>query len=145
MIRRLAPVVALALVLGACGGDPARYRWQQDGQQVDEELIYAHRGEEHCDWEDVTFLYLDWPVDEIAPEGRRLYVWDPEGILDDVTWVGSTDDADLPDDARSTGYSSDLGELWLAPSDQDVVAYLVSEDGDEVEAWARTDRIIGCD
>ena len=154
MIRRLAPVpallvpalaLALLLVLGACGADPARYRWQLDGEQVDQERMYAHQGEEHCDWEDVTFLRLDWPLDDPAPDQRRLYVWDPKDVLGDRTLAGSTDDADLPDDAESTGYSSELGELWLAPSDQDTVAYLVSEDGDEVEAWARTDRIIGCD
>ena len=149
MIRRLAPVVALSLVLSlslaACSADPARYRWQQDGRQVAEERMYAHQGEEHCDWTDVTFLRLDWPLDDLAADERRLYVWDPKGVLDDRTLAESTDEAALPGDARFTGYSSELGELWLAPSDQDTVAYVVSEEGDDVEAWARTDRMLGCD
>ncbi|CAI9406294.1 hypothetical protein [Nocardioides sp. T2.26MG-1] len=145
MIRRSAPVVALALVLGACGVDSTSHAWEKDGEQVDLDKIAYNRGVEHCGWQDVTFLDMDWPPDDPAAPSRRQYLWDPKGILDDRTLTDSTDDAELPGDARFTGYSSDLGELWLAPSDQDTRAYLVSEDGDEVETWGRTDRTVGCD
>jgi hypothetical protein len=87
----------------------------------------------------------DWPLSGES-EQRRQFVRDPEG----VTGVpelrqGFRADAELPTDAAPTGYENDGTELWLAASDQNVRAYLVSESGEKVEAWPRADPPVGCD
>ena len=75
----------------------------------------------------------------------RTYVRDPEQELADQTVTDFEPAAELPSAAAFTGYSSDDGELWLDPARQDQVAYVVSEDGGDVEAWPRTETLIGCD
>jgi hypothetical protein len=52
-------------------------------------------------------------------------------------------DAALPENAEFTGFSSETGELWFVPGDQEPCAYVVSDD--HVEAWPRTNQVLGCD
>jgi hypothetical protein len=58
-------------------------------------VIESYPGSDHCDYEDVTFLRVAWPL---GTTGRhpRMYVRDPEGVLDEQTVAGFQPDADLP-------------------------------------------------
>ena len=137
-------VLAVCLATSGCGSDEKSTVWERDGQPTDPEVIESYRGSDHCDYEDVTFLRVSWPLG--TTDGRpRMYVRDPDGVLDDQTVAGFQPDAELPDEARSSGYSSPVGELWFASADEETVAYVVSSVGDEVEAWPRTKSLIGCD
>jgi hypothetical protein len=142
---RVLVVVATWLVSTGCGADDDEpTAWDLAGQQADTDVIESYRGSDHCDYEDVTFLRVTWPLGET--DGRpRMYVRDPEGVLDGQTVAGFQPDAELPDEARSSGYSSPVGELWFARADEDTVAYVVSSGSDQVEAWPRTTSLIGCD
>ena len=53
-------------------------------------------------------------------------------------------DADLPADARATGYANDGWELWFAPGDDVTRAYLVADGGRTVEAWPRDTEPPAC-
>ena len=141
---RVLPVVAILVVSAGCGSDDEPTVWDRDGQPADTDVIESYRGSDHCDYEDVTFLRVNWPLG--AGDGQpRMYVRDPEGVLDEQTVAGFQPDAELPDAARASGFSSTLGELWFARADEDTVAYVVSNGGDPVEAWPRTTSLIGCD
>ncbi len=50
-------------------------------------------------------------------------------------------DASLPADAVRTGYSDGDRQLWFAPSEAALAAYIV--DGENIERWPRFDG--GCD
>jgi hypothetical protein len=142
-----ATLVALLLSLTSCGGgDESAGVWRRAGRDVDTLVIQSYRGASHCGWQDVIFLDLGWPLGSRASGGNgRMYVRDPGRVLVDE-WVGEYEPkARLPEDARSTGYASDLGELWLSAGDADSVAYVVSAHGKHVEAWPRTKGLVGCD
>ena len=142
-----AMVLAVLSLVGACdhgGGSPTG--WELSGQDVDLDVIHSYQGEEHCDWQDVTFLQVAWPLGTSGAQGKaRMYVRDPERVLAEQSLAEFQSDARLPEDAEFTGYSSEVGELWLAPGDQDTVAYVVTKDGEHVEAWPRTRSLMGCD
>ena len=137
-------VMAVWLVSAACGSDEESTAWSRDGQPADTDVIESYRGSGHCDYEDVTFLRVSWPLGTTGGQ-PRMYVRDPHGVLDEQTVAGFQPDAKLPEQALSSGYSSPVGELWFAAADEDTVAYVVSDGGDRVEAWPRTKSLIGCD
>ena len=142
---RRATTAALLLVLSptACSEDAGPTVWERDGEPVDTGLVESHRGEEHCGHDGVTVLRVAWPLGHSG--GRpRTYVRDPDGVLADSTESSFQDDAGLSASARSSGYSSEVGELWFDAVDRDRVAYVVTPDGD-VEAWPRTTGLLGCD
>ena len=147
--RRLGAVAAsLSLVLLAgCTADDERTTWYKNGDSVDAKVMQSYPGEPHCDQESVTILRLTWPLGSASTNGTpfRTYVRDPQGVLREQTDMGFDADVQLPEGARDTGYSSAEGELWLAETDQDRVAYIVSTDGQQVEAWPRTRPPVGCD
>ena len=139
-------VAVLVPVLAACGGDESPTVWSRDGEPVAREVAESYRGAEHCGWTGVTILRVAWPLGTAGTSGRaRTYVRDPEQELADQTVTDFEPAAELPSGAAFTGYSSDDGELWLDPARQDQVAYVVSEEGSHVEAWPRTETLIGCD
>ena len=141
---RVLVVVSIWLVSAGCGSDEKSTVWERDGQPADPDVIESYRGSDHCDHEDVTFLRVSWPLG--TADGRpRMYVRDPEGVLDDQTVSDFEPDSGLPSAARSSGYSSRVGELWFATANEDSVAYVVSSGGDQVEAWPRTKSLVGCD
>lgn len=51
--------------------------------------------------------------------------------------------AELPADARSTGYHRGDWQLWVSDTDVDEAVYLVAAGG-TVERWPRASTIIGC-
>lgn len=139
----LLAVVIWALLAG-CGGDAERTRWEKAGHVVDTDVIESYQGESHCDWDKVTFLRVGWPLGTESDDTSHMYVRDPHGVLADKTLAKYDADASLPEAAEDTGYSSEDGELWLVPDDKNPVAYLVSDDK-HVEAWPRTQHLLGCD
>lgn len=64
---------------------------------------------------------------------------------EDVTVLRVSWPLGAADAARASGYSSALGELWVARADEDTIAYVVTNGGHQVEAWPRTTSPIGCD
>jgi hypothetical protein len=141
----LLPALTCLVLAAGCGDDDQVQVWTKDCTAQDTSVIESYRGSSHCDYEDVTFLHVGWPLGSTIDDEARMYVRDPDDVLADQTVTGYEPEAELPDAARATGYSSSVGELWLSNQDQDTVAYLVSDDGDQVEAWPRTRTIVGCD
>ena len=125
------------------------YQWfGPDGDPVpfDGDIISVVQGFSHCEWQAAAFLTVGWPLGT-PPEtihDRRQYIRDPYNIIGTEFFTSRYDgDATIPDDATFTGYVAETGmELWLAPSDQDEVAYLVFDD--HVERWPRPVVYIGC-
>lgn len=109
------------------------------GKRVPTSLVRSFAGPEHCDWQDITSLYVgpDPHPDE--------YLRDTTGELADALRTSYAADVKLPADAEDTGYQRDDRELWLQPGDPDA-AYLVSVgDASGVERWpAAKPRGIGC-
>jgi hypothetical protein len=101
------------------------------------------RGAEHCEWTDVVFLETaDSPGDRIDPVTVRQYVRDPDGALPPTFSAGLDLDAELPVDARPTGFESEAG-IELLLSTDGTTAYLVDESG-ATEAWPRADEPAAC-
>jgi hypothetical protein len=136
-------VCVLLGVLAACGGGDRSTAWDHHGKEADLSAIESYAGAEHCGWQDVTFLNLRWPLSATGSAERRMYVRDPDNVLAEHALGDFSARATLPANAEFTGFSSDLGELWVVPDGQEPFAYLVSDD--RVEAWPRTDQVLGCD
>ena len=112
--------------------------WRDEaGTHVPVTEIRSHQGDEHCDWEDLTFLQADFLEEHV------LFVRDTEGELSDfLTTTFATVDR-LPDGASNTGYHRDGRALWLAAGSD--AAYLVSEtDPADIERWPAAAQPIGC-
>jgi hypothetical protein len=102
-----------------------------DDNRIPTSIVTSSQGQEHCDWESVTFLWYE----------DRQYFSDPEGALADVGFVVPFDaDTELPTDATDTGYHHDGRHLWL--STDGTVAYIV--EGDSVEGWPTSADQVGC-
>jgi hypothetical protein len=142
---------ALALLVAGCvreaASTPAE-TWTRDGEPVSLDVISTYQGSGHCGWEKTRFLVVSRPI-YMAPEGAppsAQFVRDPDGLLGrDSLRAAFKADAKLPDDAEPTGYEREGTALWLADSDRESTAYLVSENQRTVEAWPRADPPIGCD
>lgn len=104
------------------------------GDRVPTSLVYSFPGAEHCQWQDVTFLFLG----SDGRDGRFLGHPSPElaGFLR-TTYAAH---AALPREAKDTGYARDGRELWVTTD----AAYLVGADGD-AERWPAEKKPIGCD
>lgn len=136
------------LVLAGCGAAEPSGPWELAGEPVDRDQVESSAGPEHCGWQDAHFLSLSWPPKRTYddPRRKRTYVRDPKGVLRGTgLTAGFRADAVLPAGAEATGYENDGIQLWFAPSDSDITAYLVSDDGKHVEAWPRDTAGIGCD
>lgn len=141
--------LALALLLAGCEAPQAGPTgpWSRAGATVADDQVESIAGPAHCGWQEAHLLLLAWPPGSVPEHraDRRAYVRDPEGVLPGDQVRGRFQpDAELPADARATGYANDGWELWFAPGDEDATAYLVSDDGDTVEAWPRETMRYGC-
>lgn len=140
---RAATAAALLALLCGCTRDVEREPsgpWSVAGGTVDPEVVASAAGPAHCDWQAAHLLEVTWPLPGTTSAARELrsYVRDPDGVLPGGDRQGRfRPEADLPADARSTGYVNDGWELWFAPSDDSTTAYLVRDGGRTVEAWPR--------
>jgi hypothetical protein len=157
MTPRRRTLVALCLVLAACGGPPGALTstWlDPDGEPADRGPegfeVRAIRGPSHCDRENVVFLTVAWPLgttsetDPDAPPTRQ-YVRDPHGDLGGAGQLAGelNLDVDLPSDARDTGYHTEEGaELWFGRDEGDDAVYIVTDGA--VERWPRADEELAC-
>jgi len=100
-----------------------------DGSPVPVSMVQSFPGPEHCDWQDITFLY-------VGPErSADQYLRDTTGELGEALRTTYADNVALPKDARDTGWHRDGQELWLEPGHPDA-AYLVAlDDPHQVERW----------
>ncbi|WP_371667742.1 hypothetical protein OG985_08940 [Streptomyces sp. NBC_00289] len=106
-----------------------------DGHRVASTTLSSYAGAEHCGWRSAHFLGTGRGKDV------RQYVRDPEGVLESDSLTAAYDGkAQLPDDARDTGYRLGDRELWL--TDDRSTAYVRTSDG--VEAWPRARQFIAC-
>jgi hypothetical protein len=156
--------LVLTIALASCSGaatatlpsaDPrlpgtAAQLWTRDGSTVPASVIEMSGGPSHCGWDRLTILDLGWPLGSTWGADDRQCVRDPS------RWFGpyqvgpghSFDPslidlhAALPPDAKATGYTSGPVELYLGPTDENNVVYLVGLG--RVERWPRIDPPVGC-
>ena len=150
-IAAAALAVVAAIVLGGCVRDePSGHAepWTRDGEPVSIDVISTNDGPVHCGWQQARFLHVSTPI-YTAPTGKprsAQYVRDPDGVLGrESLRLAFRAEAILPADAEPTGYERDGTALWLAESDRDSTAYLVTGNPRQVEAWPLADPPIGCD
>jgi hypothetical protein len=107
-------------------------------------IVHTIRGSAHCDWQDVIFLDLAWPLGTThsgaVTEEIRQYVRDPAGkfathVLD--PYDGSVS---LPPKAVPTGFTRFGNKLFIDP---DGAAYVQRPSG-TVERWGRSFSLIAC-
>jgi hypothetical protein len=160
-----AGMIAVVLVFAGCArssgaaGGPSTIWYDRQGHRVpdgtDKESRFAlelglSQGDEHCDWDSVTFLEIAWPLGSIVHSGEgirqrvRQYVRGPTDVLGDLPLRSSFDpNATLPPNATNTGYQSgDDWQLWTSPDDVDRQVYLVN--GQQTERWPRTEYFLLC-
>jgi hypothetical protein len=119
--------------------------WTKDGRFVDSAELDASAGPSHCGWDSVTMLNIGWPLGtrSTSADQDRQYVRDPGHILQTPNLVGTwARNPTLPDDASDTGYRYGALKLYLAASDQNSYAYLVSPT--DSERWPRSDPMTLC-
>ena len=112
--------------------------WRRGLQDVPPGDLALFAGPEHCGWQDVAVLGGDVLRDGLDSR-PSLWARDPDGILGDTTVRnGFRAPAVLPADARFTGYTHGIAQLWTAASDEGDAVYLVSaRDRSDAERWAR--------
>jgi hypothetical protein len=117
----------------------------KNGFGVDTRVLEAAAGPSHCAWESLTFLNIGWPLgtSAITADQSRLYIRDPNGALGGQSLTGAlVRNPALPADARDTGYRYGALKLYLAPSDEDVYAYLIAPV--DSERWPRSQPQLAC-
>ena len=112
--------------------------WTDDtGERVSTGQIESYPGPEHCDWQNMTFLYLN----EDGPD-QAFYVRRPdsEPYLREHFAEPFDSTLPLPADAVDTGYECAGEHLWLSPDEQR--AYVGTSE--QVELWPRTIKPLRC-
>jgi len=97
-----------------------------DGDPVPTLLIHAEAGPEHCDWQEMTFLYLGK-----GGRGSEFYGTPPGELQKHLTTTYASH-TELPPAALDTGYQREGRELWVAADGS--AAYLARSDGD-AQRW----------
>jgi hypothetical protein len=112
-------------------GNPVPGVWNA----LDKTVISARDYLGTCSWETALFLEVGWPLGTVAAtsETTRLFVRDPEGIFADVESERFDAQAELPTDAKHTGFHRGIWELWTSASIADRAVFLVN--GSTVEKW----------
>lgn len=132
-MRRVAPFLALVVVLSACGMN-SRGPWiNEDGRQLQGNEVIEYDGFASCDQERVVFLFFFGDT----------YAKDDEGRLGQLTSevdgaplsfeVGDT----LPESAFPTGISHNGREIFLADDREDYL--YIRLPGGQVERWPRAE------
>ncbi|WP_243058380.1 hypothetical protein [Nocardioides sp. SR21] len=116
--------------------------WEDSaGSPVPTSEVVSFPGAEHCDWQDLTWLWVgkrtDWDRTYDA------YLGGDSGELSDYLTTTPDSSATLPAHATDTGWQRDGRALWLG--DHPKAAYLVSlDDPSDVQRWPATTEPIGC-
>lgn len=153
-MRNAVVAVSIAVLLAGCGsstvvaeGDPVAASvtealdiqvWEDaTGARVPVTETRSFQGAEHCDWQDIMFLF-------VGPEQKAdEYVRDTNGELADLVQAAYDATAVLPRGATDTGFRRDGRQLWL--SAQHDAAFLVSlTTPDDVELWPYAKKPIYC-
>ncbi len=136
-------VGSLSAVFDATPAYPG-YQWTRDGRPVKPEELGTIAGPAHCGWESATMLSIGWPPGTLSASSAqsRQYIRDPRGVIRGALRDRLVLGAQLPADARSTGYSYGAVEVFVSPTDQDEFIYLVGPGA--VERWPRSDPMTLC-
>jgi len=120
------------------------YTWTREGRPVKPEELGTIAGPAHCEWQSATLLHIGWPVGTLSSSiaQARQYVRDPRGAVSATLRDRLQLRANLPNDARSTGYTYGTIQVYLSPSDQDEAIYVVGPSGSE--RWPRSDPASAC-
>jgi hypothetical protein len=114
------------------------------GARVPVTQVVSFPGAEHCDWQDITFLRLGDDPTGVDRDRLEEYLRDTTGELRQLESSAFSDHAQLPADAKDSGWHHDGRELWRVPDRS--AAYLVSLDDDtDVERWPASTEPVGCD
>ena len=113
--------------------------WQDaDGAPVPTTEVVSFAGPAHCDWDDLTFVFVGQGSD--VDRKYDEYVSDDGGF---ELETASDASATLPGGAVDTGWQRDGRELWLAEDPR--AAYLVNvDDPHDVALWPATTEPAGC-
>jgi hypothetical protein len=117
----------------------------QGSKPVDHYVVETMPGASHCGFQDSTFLVMGWPpgTAEQNWSTARWYVRNPSGpVTRDFLLAQFSSNVSPPSDARYTNFHNSAFELWLAPSDQDVAAYIKT--GGHFERWPRSRHALMC-
>lgn len=122
------------------------HRWTtRDGCGVRLDYLMRREGANACGGAEVADILMGTPLGASSDKSdARIYVRDPTNVFgDDFVSEAFDADAELPSEARDTGYrDAETGaELWMEPHDDSFV-YLVFDD--QVERWPKDDSPAGC-
>jgi hypothetical protein len=136
--------VALACQNPPPAPSPSPGAWLLGSKPVDQHVAATFIGPEHCGLQGTTFLVIGWPLgtaENIAD--ARWYLRNPTDFVKREYLLGEFDmNVTPPKDARYTRFHNSTFELWLAPADQDVAAYIKT--GGHFERWPRAKRAFFC-
>jgi hypothetical protein len=118
--------------------------WLRGSQPIDPDVARTGPGPAHCGDQDSIFLVIGWPLGtaERNTEVARWYVRNPSDFRKDSLLSDFAAEVIPPKDVRYTRYYNSSYELWLAPSDQDVAAYIKT--GGHFERWPRAKQSLMC-
>ena len=152
MTRTLIAAVLVAASLVSCTSATSRVErsplvnpevWTKDSQPVGSDVILTFPGPAHCFSTSTIFLVLGWPLGtSTSISSGRWYVRNPDDWLGPQLLSTFAVAVRPPPDAKSTGYHNQTFELWFAPSDQDIAAYV--KVGTDFERWPRAKQALLC-
>jgi hypothetical protein len=114
--------------------------WIKEGHTIATAELEASSGPSHCGWDSATLMNIGWPLgtSSITAAQDRQYIRDPGRTMPANGLLGAwLRNPILPADAHDTGYRYGALKLYLAPSDQNIYAYLVAPA--DSERWPRSD------
>ena len=142
-------LLLVALIAASCdtqsqpqsGASPRS--WLHRSNPVDTQVLQTLPEPDHCGGAS-TFLVIGWPLGHAEPNlnNSRWYVRNPEVHMEGLLLREFAVDVTPPQDAQDTGYYNARFQLWLAPSDQDVVAHVKTAGG--FERWPRAMQAMFC-
>lgn len=132
-MRRVAPFLALVVLLSACGMN-SRGPWiDEDGRQLQGNEVIEYDGFASCDQERVVFLFFFGDTYAKDDEGRLGQLISEVDGAPLTFEVGGT----LPESAFPTGISHNGREIFLADDRQDYL--YIRLPGGQVERWPRAE------